>query len=104
MHHYTSVTSKTFSDSPAQKVAWQEDIPTIAYDAEYLMDAILAVSALHLRALNPSDRSVVRASHGYMASALAKFSSLLKDGVSELNAEALFSTAALIGKESDVII
>ncbi|KAH8593617.1 hypothetical protein B0O99DRAFT_206887 [Bisporella sp. PMI_857] len=100
MHHYTSVTSKTFSDSPAQKVAWQEDIPTIAYDAEYLMDAILAVSALHLRALNPSDRSVVRASHGYMASALAKFSSLLKDGVSELNAEALFSTAALIGFQS----
>jgi len=100
MHHYTAITSKTFSDSKAEEFAWQVDVPSIAYDAGYLMDAILAVSALHLRALNPTDQSVVRASHGYMASALAQYSLLLKDGVSELNAEALFSTAALIAFQS----
>ena len=100
MHHYTALTSKTFSDSKAEEFAWQVDVPTIAYDAGYLMDAILAVSALHLRALNPTDQSIVRASHGYMASALAQYSNLLKDGVSELNAEALFSTAALIAFQS----
>jgi len=100
MHHYTAVTSKTFSDSKAEEFAWQVDVPAIAYEAGYLMDAILAVSALHLRALNPMDQSVVRASHGYMASALAQYSTLLKDGVSELNAEALFSTAALIAFQS----
>ncbi|KAG0647972.1 hypothetical protein D0Z07_5685 [Hyphodiscus hymeniophilus] len=97
MHHYTASTSQTLADKSAQKVAWQVNIPSIAYDAQYLMDAILAVSALHLRALNPDDQALVRASHGYMASALAQYSSLLRDGgLSEFNAEALFSTSALI--------
>lgn len=100
MHHYTALTSSTFSDIKAQKVAWQVDIPALAYDAQYLMDAILAVSALHMRTLNPDDHSLVRASHGYMASALAQYSSLLCNGASELNAEALFSTAALIAFQS----
>lgn len=100
MHHYTAFTAKTFSDQEAQKDAWQLDIPTIAYDAQYLMDAILAVSALHMRALYPNDHTLVRASHGYMASALAQYSSLLRNGVSEYNAEALFSTAALIAFQS----
>jgi hypothetical protein len=97
MHHYTSYTSQTFSETKEQIEAWQINIPAIAFDARYLMDALLAVSALHLRALQPEDQSVVRASHGYMASALAQYTSLLRDGaLSELNAEALFSTSALI--------
>lgn len=97
MHHYTAFTAHTLAERMEQKVAWQEDIPSIAYDAQYLMDAILAVSALHLRSLHPSDQALVRASHGYMASALAQYSSLLREGaLSECNAEALFSTSALI--------
>jgi hypothetical protein len=99
MHHFTASTSQTLSDQKEQKLAWQADIPSIAYDpdAQYLMDAILAVSALHLRSLHPEDQSLVRASHGYMASALAQYSSLLRENrLSEFNAEALFSTSALI--------
>ncbi|RDL38403.1 uncharacterized protein BP5553_02743 [Venustampulla echinocandica] len=96
MHHFTAQTSQTFSDIGEARNAWQVDIPTIAYGAQHLMDAILAVSALHLRALHPNDQTLVRASHGYMASALAQYSSLLTQGLSELNAEALFSTSALI--------
>jgi hypothetical protein len=96
MHHFTAITSQTFSDIPEQKSAWQKDIPSIAYDTQYLMDAILAVSALHLRAIQPDDQSLIRASHGYMASALAQYSSLLNNGLSAFNAEALFSTSALI--------
>jgi len=86
----------TFSEIDAAQHAWKVDIPTIAYDAQHLMDAILAVSALHLRSTNPDDKVLIRASHGYMASALAQYSSLLNRGLSELNAEALFSTSALI--------
>ncbi|PQE24668.1 hypothetical protein CJF32_00006969 [Rutstroemia sp. NJR-2017a WRK4] len=96
MHHYTALTAKTLSNNSSQQVAWSIDIPAIAYDRPYLMDAILAVSALHLRSVHPNDQSLVRASHGYMASALAQYSSLLNQGVSEQNAEALFSTAALV--------
>lgn len=96
MHHFTTITSQTFSDTPEQKLAWQNDIPSIAYDAQYLMDAILAVAALHLRSIQPGDQSLIRASHFYMASALAQYSSLLNSGLSAFNAEALFSTSALI--------
>jgi hypothetical protein len=100
MHSYTVLTASTFSDKQAQKDAWQLDVPVLAYDAPCLMDAILAVSALHLRALHPDDQTLVRASHGYMASALAQYSTLLRNGVSEDNAEALFSTATLIAFQS----
>ncbi|KAF4629639.1 hypothetical protein G7Y89_g8505 [Cudoniella acicularis] len=96
MHHFTAKTSATFSEMESARVAWQEDIPTIAYGAQYLMDAILAVSALHLRSLYPNDQTFVRASHAYMASSIAQYSALLNRGLSELNAEALFSTSALI--------
>lgn len=96
MHHFTAITSQTFSDTEAQKLAWQIDIPALAYDEQCLMDAILAVAALHLRSLQPNDQALIRASHGYMASALAQYSSLLNSGVSAFNAEALFSTSALI--------
>jgi hypothetical protein len=96
MHHFTAITSQTFSDTPEQKLAWQLAIPSLAYDEQCLMDAILAVSALHLRTLQPGDQALIRASHGYMASALAQYSLLLNRGVSAFNAEALFSTSALI--------
>lgn len=96
MHHYTAKTALTLTDAEVGQRAWQVDIPTISYDAQYLMDAMLAVSALHLRAQHPNDKSLVQASHAYMASALAQYSSLLSAGLSELNAEALFATAALI--------
>jgi hypothetical protein len=97
LHHYTAYTSQTLADEKEQKMAWQVDVPSIAYDSQYLMDAILAVSALHLRSLHPEDQSLVRASHSYMASALAQYSALLRDSnISSCNAEALFSTSALI--------
>lgn len=96
LHHYTAVTSKTFSDTSEQNNTWQVDIPTIAYDNQYLMDAILAVSALHMRSIHPEDHTLIRASHGYMASSIAQYSNLLNQGLSANNAEALFSTSALI--------
>lgn len=96
MHHFTAITAQTLSDVEAQKLAWQVEIPSIAYDNQYLMDAILAVSALHLRSLSPNDTSMVRASHAYIASSIGQYSTLLNGSLSSVNAEPLFSTAALI--------
>lgn len=60
------------------------------------MDALLAVSALHMRTLTPNDGQLVRLFHGYMASSLAQYTQTLSSGVNEQNAEALFTTSALI--------
>ncbi len=98
LHHYTISTSKTLADvnTPATNEIWQIAVPNMAFEAPCLMDAVLAVSALHLRALDPNDRSLVRASHGYMASALSQYSTCLVSGVNESNAEVLFVTSGLI--------
>jgi hypothetical protein len=98
MHNYTAETSKTLAadSTVASQETWQIAVPSMAFEAPCLMDAILAVSALHLRVQNPDDHSLVRASHGYMASAISQHMSCLKKGVDASNAEALFTTSALI--------
>ncbi len=100
MHHFTACTSYTFADTDEQRFAWQVAIPQIAYDAPYLMDALLSVSALHMRTLHPADLSLARASHAYMASTLSQYSGLLSGGLSKVNSEALFATSALIAFEA----
>jgi hypothetical protein len=97
-HNYTLVTSKTLPaiHSPDLEEAWQVSVPSMAFESPFLMDAVLAVSALHLRCSHPNDQSLVRASHGYWASAISQYSSLLRGSVNASNAEALFTTSALI--------
>lgn len=98
LHNYTAFTSKTLAsvNTPTIEEAWQVSVPSLALDSPCLMDAILAVSALHLRAFDPTDQSLVRAFHGHMASALSQYTTCLINGVDASNAEALFVTSALI--------
>lgn len=97
-HHFTTKTHKTLLHNvPAADDIWRIDVPQLAFAGKsYLADAILAVSALHLRSLNPDDKTLVQASHAYSASALADYCASLTGGIQEENAEALFLTASLI--------
>ncbi|TQV95744.1 hypothetical protein V2A60_000921 [Cordyceps javanica] len=97
-HHYTTSTYKTLLHNvPAANDIWQFEVPKLAFAGKtYLADAILAVSALHLRSLNPDDKNLVQATHAYSASALADYCSSLAGGIHDENAEALFLTACLI--------
>jgi hypothetical protein len=103
MHQYISVTSRTLfiNSNDSGDSIWREIVPRLAFGgATYLADAILAVAALHLRSTTPDDMDVVRASHAYMASSLADYCALLKSGINEQNAEALFLTGTLIAFQS----
>ncbi|PHH53080.1 hypothetical protein CFIMG_004837RA [Ceratocystis fimbriata CBS 114723] len=102
MHHYTTVTSKTLTISPTMiQDVWMNEVPRLAFNgAPYLADAILAVTALHMRVLGPYDRHLVQASHAYMASSVAQYCQALSEGINEANAEALFLTATLIALQS----
>ncbi|KAH7323538.1 hypothetical protein BKA65DRAFT_70746 [Rhexocercosporidium sp. MPI-PUGE-AT-0058] len=58
LHHYTTTTSLTFFgrgiNSPHHHIRiWQNDMPQMALSQEFLMQGILAVSALHLSTLQP---------------------------------------------------
>lgn len=102
MHHYTNHTYKTLSfTSPEIADLWGSAVPHLALaGSTHLVDAILAVAALHMRSRNPSDTELVSASHAYMASCLNDYSSTLQNGINANNAAVLFLTSALIAFQS----
>lgn len=105
MHQFTRHTYKTLAWT-SQELAdlWGTSIPGIAFSGnQHLVDALLAVSALHLRSARPDDKDVVRASHAYMASCLSAYSSNLNDGIRADNAATLFLTSALIAFQSTAL-
>lgn len=57
LHHYTSLTSQTFSSTAQAREVWQDRVPRLAMDADYVLQALLAVSALHLSQIRPHARS-----------------------------------------------
>ncbi|KAI4861007.1 hypothetical protein F4820DRAFT_83266 [Hypoxylon rubiginosum] len=102
LHHYTTITCETLAiSSPVSEKIWRDTVPNLAFTgANFLADALLAVSALHLRSHTPQDQELIRASHSYMASTLSEYGASLSKGITESNAEALFLTAALIAFQS----
>ncbi|CAK7270223.1 hypothetical protein SEPCBS119000_003978 [Sporothrix epigloea] len=110
LHHYTTETSKTLScQNPSAEQVWRDHVPRVAFAAasgaahaasDHLIDAMLAVAALHLRSEFPQDRELIRASHAYMASSLSEYNRLLQQGITATNAEALFLNSTLIAFQS----
>lgn len=102
MHQYTKYTYKTLSvSSPELADLWGVNVPGLAFTGSpHLMDALLAVSALHLRSFCPNDKDLVRASHAYMISCVNRYSNSLSNGIDATNAQTLFLTASLIAFQS----
>lgn len=57
LHHYTASTSLTFSSTPQAREVWQDRVPRLAMKADYVLQALLAVSAMHLSQLRPHSRN-----------------------------------------------
>ena len=102
IHHYTTHTGKTLTTSThLSDDVWVKEVPKLAFaGATYLTDAMLAVSALHMRTRNPDDKEVIQASHAYISSSLEAYREALNEGINESNAETLFLTATLIAFQS----
>jgi hypothetical protein len=96
MHHYSTVTSLTLSSASKLQEMFQQDIPRVAVQHNFLLHAILSLAAVHLSNLQPSlsDKyQLIYMKHHHLAlssmrQALAKFG--------EDNCTALFATASLI--------
>ncbi|KAH8675320.1 hypothetical protein BX600DRAFT_507566 [Xylariales sp. PMI_506] len=102
LHHYTTVTSKTLMiANPTSEHIYRDTVPNLAFGgAEFLADGILAVSALHLRSLEPNDQTLIRASHAYTASSISAYSNQLSKGINASNAEAMFLASTMIAFQS----
>jgi Fungal specific transcription factor domain len=68
----------------------------LAFTSPVLMDALLSISALSFRTLNPADHVMDQVSYNYALRATRECSRQIRDGVSESNAEGLFLASMLI--------
>ncbi|OLN96731.1 Sterol uptake control protein 2-like protein 2 [Colletotrichum chlorophyti] len=88
VHHFTSNTSHTLSENPDFAHLWTTTVPQIAFNHDFLLHGILALSAIHLSYLNPdqSDKyNTISARHQDIS--LKKFSPGLAE-IGESNADA----------------
>lgn len=74
---------------------WDFDIPRIAFSSDVVLNALLGLSALHLRSKTPDDPVLMRASLSYLDKAVTKHQAALAR-VDEHTAEPLLVAAVLI--------
>lgn len=96
-HHFTVYTSYSFS--PASDV-WSVAGPQLAVQKPYLLDAMLAFSALHLSRLDPSERNLENVSHEYLSRAVRGQHHSINHIRDVMDAEALYLTSNLIGLDT----
>ncbi|KAM6538149.1 hypothetical protein FALCPG4_000034 [Fusarium falciforme] len=94
-HHYTTSVWKSFMRESRTEVLWRELVPNAALSNDFLMHALLAVSALHFAHFNPAQKVEYQAiSSHYSALALSSFRNLLND-INESNCEVFFVFGSL---------
>ncbi|KAH7317207.1 hypothetical protein BKA65DRAFT_111095 [Rhexocercosporidium sp. MPI-PUGE-AT-0058] len=61
IHLYSTSTSLSFTSQPERQRVWQHAVPQLAFSHSFLLDGLLAISALHLSNLSPTRREMLRA-------------------------------------------
>lgn len=103
-HHYLEMTSDTYQkahreqDSETNEIStkWVRWIVPLATRSQNVLDALLSLSAFHLRYLNVADRGVVRAGHKYITKAIEGHSRQLRGGINAYNAEEVIATSICV--------
>lgn len=99
LHHFSTVTFATLADacaSPNNRELWQVHAVKLGFRHEFLLRAILSVSARHLRYLNPPQNAyydLLASTHQHFALETAR--EALTD-VNEYNCHAIFTFSCLI--------
>ena len=94
IHHFTTATYATLSTEGDAREVWRMVIPRIAFSHEFVMHALLAMSALHLSFLKPTDKSYAVVAARHHVNALG----LLRTAFSELRpqlGDALYAASSL---------
>jgi Fungal specific transcription factor domain len=100
MHHIgviTEISAQAVPD-PRFKNLISSELPTMAFQSEtdtYLMDALLAMAALHLGNMSPEGHSITRVAPHYFALALAGYNKSLRQ-LNQANSGLVFISSAVI--------
>ena len=96
LHHFITETCYTLSDRLKSHELWRITIPQIAFQHEFLMRGILAISALHLSNLRPMMKEhYTRAGVEQQDAALSSFRPIMS-GMDDTNCDASFAMSSLI--------
>ena len=94
MHHFATSTCQTLATKRDLKVLWRVKIPGLAFEHHYLLQMILAVSALHMfREPHSGPSHMAYALELYEAS--LKNSSMVLSQISPSNCDALYAFSVL---------
>ena len=96
LHHFTTETCYTLSDRPESHELWRITVPQVAFQHDFLMRGILAISSLHLSCL----RAEKQTHWGHLAAkqqdaALSSFRKIMTN-MDESNCDAFLALASLI--------
>jgi hypothetical protein len=110
-HHYVDMSRRVHDSSASSdtiaivdtehptkdaRLVWFNWIVRLATQNSNVMDALLALSAFHLRRLTNSDKTLTEAAHRYMLRAIAEHSKQVSQGITAENAETIFATGTFI--------
>ncbi|KAI9731432.1 MAG: hypothetical protein M1818_007822 [Claussenomyces sp. TS43310] len=93
LQHYTLFTAQQMPSGGNK--TWAQDLPRLGLQSEPVLDAILGISAQHLWALSPRDRSLAHSSRYYLNRALSQHRIALIHA-DRCSAESLLAVAILI--------
>lgn len=96
LHHFTTQTCFTLSDRAASHELWRVNAPQVAFQHDFLMRGILAISALHMAWLKPDKKD----HYSHIAvrqqdAALSAFRSIMSK-MDQTNCDAFFGLSSLI--------
>ncbi|OBR06943.1 Fungal Zn binuclear cluster domain-containing protein [Colletotrichum higginsianum IMI 349063] len=97
MHHYTSVSYRTFSHSSEAQKALQYDVPREALSYPFLLHQLLAFSAYHLAYLQPDCRhAYLMQAAQHQNDAINGMRGTLLGTISPINCHALFASSIFL--------
>ncbi|PVH95735.1 hypothetical protein DM02DRAFT_139248 [Periconia macrospinosa] len=96
MEHWINVVAHTLTQRDENKVLWRTQWTKAGIEHTFLMHEILAISALHLAATNPSQQSMYHALGIHHQDHALRGMRKVLGTITEANASALFATSVLI--------
>jgi hypothetical protein len=97
IYHYTTITSHELPNAGQddKEQIWAAVVPQFSFESDFVLDGILAFSALHLHALSPSDLEVAAARTKYLVKALDSHRKAVAH-IENSNHSQVFTTALFI--------
>jgi hypothetical protein len=106
MHQFTAFTTKkdwlSLHDQNVSDM-WQNYVPTLAFEHQFLLNAIISIAALHLTKIQPERQDMADTHRTYFNAAISQHRRAVRE-ISPYNAEAVLISAVLIALPAFILL